>query len=117
MHCLGIYMPEEIGAFQGAAAAPQVVQPQLASSTVVNKQVYYPPRPQVKSADYSVQNFSGYPSDPYSRFSSLPYPPVRYNSVPNPYGSGAMFGNFPYRAGSSSFAQDFMAPNPPSFWK
>jgi len=113
MHCLGIYLPEEIGAFQGTAAAP-VVQPQLASSTVINKQAYYPPRPQVRSAP--VQNFDNYPADPYSRYSALPYPPVRYNSVPNPYGSGAMFGNFPYRAGGRSFAQDFMAPNPSSFW-
>jgi hypothetical protein len=118
MQCLGIYMPEEISTIQASAApvAPAPT-PQLAASTVVNKQVYYPPRPQVANPSYTAQNFNDdYPADPYSRFSAMPYPAVRYNSVANPFGSGAMFGNnFPFRTGGS-FARQFMAPNPSSFW-
>jgi len=112
MNCLGIYTPAELNAMQPVPAV-QPSQGPLASSTMFNNQVYYPPRPQVKATSY----YSDYPADQYSRYPALPYSPaVRYNNnVSNPYGSGALFGNSPYRTGNS-FANQFMGSNPSWVW-
>jgi hypothetical protein len=134
MHCLGIYMPEEIVAINGggvATAAPvvqpappvmQTTQDYYPAPRAQTREVYYPPRPQINKSQIAFDPFAptDEPSDPYSRFSSLPYMPTRYNnSVPNPYGSGVMYGNAPARpaAQGSSFAADFFKPNPAYFWK
>lgn len=111
MHCLGIYLPEEIEAINGGGApAPAPI--------VQSKEIYYPPRPQIRNeVEFAEPDYG------FSRFSAQPVMPTRYNSVPNPYGSGVMYGNFPARPPQApiqqptSFASDFFKPNPAYFWK
>jgi len=114
MESMGIYLQPEV-----AVAPPPVVQQTVVAApqppAVVTKEVFYPPRPQVRTQTVEYQADDSY--DPYSRFSVLPYA-TRYNNVPNPYGSGVMYGKFPSRApAGNSFASDFFQPNPAYFWK
>jgi hypothetical protein len=118
MHSLGIYLPEEIDMISGGAVAAPVVQ--APAPVVQTREIYYPPRPQIRSQIDVVPPQPTYVS---SGFSAGPMMPTRYNSVPNPYGSGVMYGNFPSTgpqtqfAQQSSFASDFFKPNPAYFWK
>jgi hypothetical protein len=118
MHSIGIYLPHEIEAFGGIGSVGAGIQ-EAPQTVIQSKEIYYPSRPQIKN-QYAIEPFQPPPAnDPYSRFSALPYMPTRYNSVPNPYGSGVMYGNFPARPVQqpSSFASDFFKPNPAYFWQ
>jgi len=73
---------------------------------------YYPPRPHMRPQvmDYGDSGI------PFGGFSA-PNMPTRYNSVPNPYGSGVMYGNFPGNFAPNNMASDFFAPVSSNFWK
>jgi hypothetical protein len=107
MESIGIYMPQELDA---SVPVQRVFTPPPAAP-VVQRQIYYQPRPQVKNQfaiDYQPTTGA--------------YMATRYNSVPDPYGSGGVFyGNFPSRAGgfmkSGGGSSDFFNPQPASFWQ
>jgi len=104
METLGIYLP--------AAPAPAVMQ--QPAPAVVTKEVYYPPRPQVRT-QYAVDYPPVADVDPYSRYSGF-MPATRYSGAN--VGPNVMVGNFPSRAPApNSFASDFFQPNPAYFWK
>jgi len=100
MHSLGINM--DIAAV-GVPTSQPIYQP--TPSAVQAKEVYYPPRAQVRSqVDY--QPTTG------------PYLATRYNSVLDPYNPGVQFGNFPARSfpppgqGQGQGAVNFYDANP-----
>jgi hypothetical protein len=114
MNRIGIYLPGQTDQYEGVQ---QIAAPPMPPQPIIHNDVYYPARPQINH-QYAVESVTEQRSDPFSRYSaSLPYMPTRYSNVPNPYGSGVMYGNFASRAQPSSFASDFFKPNPAYFWK
>jgi len=114
MESMGIYLQPDVAVTAPAPVVQQTVVAPAPPPAIVTKEVYYPPRPQISAQAVAYADDS---YDPYSRFAVQPYA-TRYNNVPNPYGSGVMYGKFPSRApAGNSFASDFFQPNPAYFWK
>jgi len=95
MNTLGIYVPAA-----PPPAPPVVINSVVPPPEIITKEIYYQPRPQVRTAiNYQVTGDVG-TFDPF-----LNTPVTRYTSVPNPFGSNVMYGNMASQ-GSTSFVSN-----------